>query len=110
MPDVNGPDVLILPLSKDRELVIKELYLKRYKRFRNGAHGAYDDQDATNDYEIWVEKKDSAHERVITQIHEIMHFVGDVAEELEDPDDFDTLARYIYSICIQQYVGRGESK
>jgi hypothetical protein len=105
----NEIDMLVLQLSKGRELVIKERYLRRYKRYRSADmfYGVYNDEDAEETHEIWIEKKVGSTEKIITQIHEIMHFVHDVGDELEDPSDYDILARYIYQICSQD-VKRGE--
>jgi hypothetical protein len=105
-------DTLVLQLSRGRELLIKEKYLRRYKRYRakDMFYGVYNDEDADEPHEIWVEKAAPQIEKVITQIHEIMHFVHDVGDELEDPTDYDILARYIYQLCTQDYANRGEGK
>jgi len=102
-------DTLVLQLCRGRELIIREKYLRRYKRYRavDFFYGVYNDEDADEPHEIWVEKSAPSKEKVITQIHEIMHFVHDVGDELEDPSDYDILARYIYQICSQD-VKTGE--
>ena len=99
----NDLDTLILQLQRGRELFIREKNLRRYKRYRTADmfYGVYNDEDADEPHEIWIEKKAPPTEKIITQIHEIFHFVHDIGEELEDPSDYDSLARYVYQICSQ---------
>ena len=95
------PDTIILQLQNGRELFIREKNLRRYKRYRTADmfYGVYNDEEAEEPHEIWIEKKAPPTEKVITLIHEILHFVHDVGEELEDPSDYDSLAKYIYRLC-----------
>lgn len=105
-------DVIVLQLHNGRELVFKEKYLRRFKRYKDAKPlGVYNDEGIDEHYEIWLEKsKPADKDKIITQIHEMLHFVGEAANELDDPSDFDILAQFIYQICTQDIVERGEEK
>jgi len=106
-----GKHAVVLSLSHGIELVIKEKYLRRYKRYRTSGTrpkylGVYNDEDHEEEYEIWIERSLSEGEKIITLIHEILHFVGEVSEELSDPADFDRIAEFIYDMSLKRHKRR----